>query len=103
RRRHTRCLSDWSSDVCSSDLFVGAGSCTVTVDQAGDANYAAAPQAPQSFVVGKATPTITWSNAADITYGTALGATQLNATASVEIGRASCRESVEKSGDVVQR
>src|SRR5205814_6952524 len=22
RRRHTRCLSDWSSDVCSSDLGV---------------------------------------------------------------------------------
>src|SRR5438045_8711403 len=22
RRRHTRCLSDWSSDVCSSDLWV---------------------------------------------------------------------------------
>src|SRR5947199_7411532 len=22
RRRHTRCLSDWSSDVCSSDLFI---------------------------------------------------------------------------------
>src|SRR5262245_65339713 len=21
RRRHTRCLSDWSSDMCSSDLF----------------------------------------------------------------------------------
>src|SRR5258705_7882806 len=21
RRRHTRCLSDWSSDVCSSDLY----------------------------------------------------------------------------------
>src|SRR5258705_1698729 len=27
RRRHTRCLSDWSSDVCSSDLRSGgAGS-----------------------------------------------------------------------------
>src|SRR5262249_59567318 len=25
RRRHTRLVSDWSSDVCSSDLF-GAGS-----------------------------------------------------------------------------
>src|SRR5436853_4348018 len=29
RRRHTRCLSDWSSDVCSSDLatsnFLGRG------------------------------------------------------------------------------
>src|SRR5262245_62802348 len=24
RRRHTRCLSDWSSDVCSSDLRQGA-------------------------------------------------------------------------------
>src|SRR5436853_80946 len=23
RRRHTRCLSDWSSDVCSSDLAAG--------------------------------------------------------------------------------
>src|SRR5471030_1602341 len=26
RRRHTRCLSDWSSDVCSSDLAKEAGS-----------------------------------------------------------------------------
>src|SRR5258705_4628503 len=25
RRRHTRCLSDWSSDVCSSDLTREAG------------------------------------------------------------------------------
>src|SRR5205814_6244578 len=24
RRRHTRCLSDWSSDVCSSDLLLKA-------------------------------------------------------------------------------
>src|SRR5213078_1522629 len=31
----------------------------------------------------KATPTITWNNPADITYGTALSGTQLNATASV--------------------
>ena len=31
----------------------------------------------------QATPTITWSNPADITYGTALGATQLDATANV--------------------
>src|SRR5436853_3693913 len=25
RRRHTRCLSDWSSDVCSSDLNIDGG------------------------------------------------------------------------------
>src|SRR5947199_6712887 len=28
RRRHTRCLSDWSSDVCSSDLEMLDGSFT---------------------------------------------------------------------------
>ena len=33
--------------------------------------------------VDQATPTITWANPADITYGTALGATQLDATTSV--------------------
>src|SRR5437899_2928749 len=28
RRRHTRCLSDWSSDVCSSDLCSSTSSTT---------------------------------------------------------------------------
>ncbi|MDX6384619.1 MAG: hypothetical protein QOK48_2192, partial [Blastocatellia bacterium] len=36
-----------------------------------------------TIVINKATPTITWSNPADITYPTALSATQLNASASV--------------------
>src|ERR1039458_5004542 len=27
RRRHTRCLNDWSSDVCSSDLPVSTSYC----------------------------------------------------------------------------
>src|SRR5436853_4376825 len=40
RRRHTRCLSDWSSDVCSSDLGAGmdpaqAGKITGTLDSQG--------------------------------------------------------------------
>ncbi|MBT0651768.1 MBG domain-containing protein [Geomobilimonas luticola] len=35
------------------------------------------------LIVNKATPTITWNNPADIVYGTALGDTQLNATANV--------------------
>jgi gliding motility-associated-like protein len=35
------------------------------------------------ITVNKATPTVTWNNPANITYGTALSATQLNATASV--------------------
>src|SRR5437899_7623095 len=33
RRRHTRCLSDWSSDVCSSDLTANAVSSSMNMVQ----------------------------------------------------------------------
>src|SRR6185503_7074819 len=46
------------------------------------ANYTSATAAVAINVL-KATPVLTWPTPADITYGTALGATQLNATASV--------------------
>ena len=36
-----------------------------------------------AITVGKATPTVTWTTPANVVYGTALNATQLNATASV--------------------
>jgi hypothetical protein len=39
-----------------------------------------------TLTVNKATPVITWNNPADITYGTALSGTQLNATADVAGG-----------------
>src|SRR3989454_775196 len=60
----------------------GAGSCVVQADSATTTNYLAS-SAQQTVTIAKATPTITWSNPADITYGMALSATQLNATASV--------------------
>jgi len=44
-----------------------------------DANYAGS--AADTLVIAQATPTVTWSAPAAITYGTALDATQLNATA----------------------
>ncbi|MEO7839411.1 MAG: PxKF domain-containing protein [Anaerolineales bacterium] len=62
--------------------IVAAGTCTIRASQAGNSNYNAAPNVDQSFSIGKATPTITWANPADITYGTALSGTQLSATAS---------------------
>src|SRR5438045_7273269 len=37
RRRHTRCLSDWSSDVCSSDLIEHLGRAHVDAGLAADA------------------------------------------------------------------
>jgi hypothetical protein len=46
------------------------------------ANYNAIDQSVQ-ITVNKAVPQITWSNPADITEGTALSGTQLNATANV--------------------
>src|SRR5258705_8163299 len=42
RRRHTRCLSDWSSDVCSSDLAAG-GLDVVTWEEALSASGKAPP------------------------------------------------------------
>jgi alpha-tubulin suppressor-like RCC1 family protein len=39
--------------------FVGAGSCNLTADQAGDANYSAAPQVTASIVIGQGSQTIT--------------------------------------------
>ena len=52
---------------------------SVTFTPTDAANYTTAT-ATVTINVLKATPTITWATPADITYGTALGATQLNAT-----------------------
>ena len=56
-----------------------AGSYSVTVTNALSRAFSTAA----TLTVGKATPTVTWTTPADIVYGTALSATQLNATASV--------------------
>jgi len=58
-----------------------AGSCTVTASQTGDTNYNSAVDVPRTFNIGQATPVLTWSNPANISLGTALSATQLNASA----------------------
>jgi hypothetical protein len=49
---------------------------------AGNTNYAPA-SGDVTITIGIATPAITWSNPANIVYGTALSGTQLNATTSV--------------------
>ena len=63
--------------------ITGAGTCVVTAHQPGDANHEAAVDVSRSFAVAKATPIVTWPDPADITYGTPLSGTQLNASASV--------------------
>ncbi|HTC76732.1 MAG TPA: Ig-like domain repeat protein, partial [Edaphobacter sp.] len=60
----------------------GTNTLSVTFTPTDTTNYSTATKTVQ-ISVAQATPTITWSNPATIIYGTALSATQLNATASV--------------------
>src|SRR5205814_7768574 len=98
-RRHTRCLSDWSSDVCSSDLIactpVGVGS---SARDRQERPHAAAvglgaqdAQEGALDISGDQRATVMegdgWPQVKDVTQGTA-----------VEIGRASCRERGEVEG-----
>src|SRR5690348_17602570 len=72
RRRHTRWTGDWSSDVCSSDLLDG--------------------EVP---VVGAKNSALKLMAAALL----APGRTVVTNVPRIKIGRASCRESVERSVD----
>src|SRR5262245_64833575 len=81
RRRHTRCLSDWSSDVCSSDLprqplLAEARDLQRGVGPGGERPHRAPP--------------------AGDAFGAAVGrqAGVVEDDRRVEIGRASCRERV---------
>lgn len=58
------------------------GTYPITVSGGTDANYNFT-YVSGTLTIIKATPTVTWNNPSAIIYGTALGATQLNATASV--------------------
>src|SRR5262245_65237156 len=84
RRRHTRCLSDWSSDVCSSDL----GSCTASTRSASttcsgsDMELRAQPLTAEAFAP----------------FGQVFRAPAEKGRL-YQIGRASCRERVEISVD----
>src|SRR5207247_3641466 len=68
----------------ASGTVLNAGPHTLHVDftPSDTANYNNASK-DVSITVDKGTPVITWANPADIVYGTALSATQLNATANV--------------------
>jgi len=65
--------------------ILAAGSYSVTAQYGGNAPYTASTSSaqPLTLTVVPTTPVISWATPAAITYGTALSATQLDATASV--------------------
>src|SRR2546421_7065920 len=84
RRRHTRSDRDWSSDVCSSDLFYGGGTPNTgafTIPNTAASLDAGVPAGNWKFVVN------------DYAYECAAVVSGCNDGGS-KIGRASCRERV---------
>jgi uncharacterized delta-60 repeat protein len=59
------------------------GSYSITAVYAGNSSSQTSTSPALLLTVNKATPTVTWADPADITFDAALGATQLDATASV--------------------
>ena len=70
------------SGTGSATAPTSAGTYTVMAVFPGSTDYTASSQLT-SFSVNRATPSITWANPVGITYGTALGTSQLDATSSV--------------------
>ncbi|MCA1568529.1 MAG: Ig-like domain-containing protein [Acidobacteria bacterium] len=70
------------SNVSVAGINAGAHPNSVAASFTGDAGHGAS-NGTGDLTVGKATPRITWNNPADIIYGAALGAAQLNAASFV--------------------
>jgi parallel beta-helix repeat protein len=71
------------SNSASITMRSGTGTCTITLNQAGNTDYLAAQQVVQTTAAQKATPSITWTHPPTMIAGVPLSATELDATASV--------------------
>jgi hypothetical protein len=74
--------SEIQNGVASFSDALPAGTDVITAKYSGDATFTASTSSSTTVVVSLATPTLTWAAPAAITYGTALSATQLDASAS---------------------
>jgi hypothetical protein len=77
----TGTLASGVASLILTTLPAGVDSLTATF--AGDLNFATSTSTALSFTVTRITPVIAWATPAQITFGTALGGTQLNATSLV--------------------
>src|SRR5436853_74180 len=89
RRRHTSCLSDWSSDVCSSDLNRANAQSALVLGQARGVAICACAQAGlpvAEYAAAQVKVAIAGNGRAE--------KEQVQHMVKVQIGRASCRERV---------
>ena len=75
-------LNQTATATASGVSVTGAGSHQVDASYSGDSNYAESVSGPVSLT-GPSIPALGWPTPAAVVYGTALSATQLNATASI--------------------
>jgi hypothetical protein len=79
-------LASETPEVCalagSTVSFLATGTCTIAAEQAGDANYKAAPPARQVFAVGRKTQVIEFTSEAPASASVGGGAYAVAATAS---------------------
>ena len=71
------------SPASGSVLSAGVHTLSATFTPSDSANYASGTRAEVSLSVAQASPVLAWLTPAAVTYGTALSATQLNASANV--------------------
>ena len=69
-----------------STTTLPTGSDSLTASYTADTNFQSSSSSTLSFTVTKATPTLTWATPAAISYGTALGSTQLDAGSGSVVG-----------------
>ena len=74
--------------------LTGAGSCTITASQAGDSNYSAAADVPQTFQIAKSNQTITFGALSNKTYGDAPFTVSATASSNLSVSFSSQTTSV---------
>src|SRR5207245_4977363 len=96
RRRHTRCYRDWSSDVCSSDLFLLSTRRGKQFNSMvhGDIDYLLGARRSDVLMSAEDAKALGVAEREDVLISNDVGSYR-------EIGRASCREREERRGGSV--
>src|SRR5205814_4784557 len=92
RRRHTRCLSDWSSDVCSSDLKPARGVSLDDDERPIARNYFLLTMKPTIYAANVNEVTLNAPDENEYVKQVREIAAAEASECVVKIGRASCRE-----------